>query len=67
VTSADVGAAVKWSEKRTASAIGTPSVPAVRWDDIGGLEDVKAAIRDIIELPLKRKDLFGGGGGGGGS
>ena len=65
VTAKHISAAVKWSEKRTASAIGTPSVPSVQWDDIGGLEDVKSVIRDIIELPLKRGDLFGGGGGSG--
>jgi SpoVK/Ycf46/Vps4 family AAA+-type ATPase len=43
VTGADLAAAVKWSEKRTASAIGTPAVPTVKWDDIGGLEDVKVS------------------------
>jgi len=47
--------------KRTAVAIGAPTVPSVRWSDIGGLEDVKAAILDTVELPLKHKELFSGG------
>ena len=58
VTSADVRAATEWSERRAAAAIGTPAVPTTRWDDVGGLDDVKAAIRDVVELPLKRPDLF---------
>ena len=36
-------------------------VPDVRWEDIGGLDDVKAAILDTIELPLRHPDLFAGG------
>ena len=62
VTSADVGAATEWSERRAAAAIGTPAVPTTRWDDVGGLDDVKAAIRDVVELPLRRGDLVGAGG-----
>ncbi len=30
----------------------------VRWDDVGGLEDVKAAIREYVELPLTRPELM---------
>lgn len=52
---------------RTATEIGAPQVPNVKWDDIGGLEDVKRAILDTIELPLRHR--WGGGwrrrGGGG--
>ena len=33
----------------------------MRWEDIGGLDDVKAAILDTIELPLRHPDLFAGG------
>ena len=33
-------------------------VPDVRWDDVGGLEDVKQAITEAVELPLKRPDIF---------
>lgn len=32
--------------------------PNVRWDDIGGLDDVKKQIRTAIEAPLKYPELF---------
>jgi len=32
--------------------------PKVKWDDIGGLENVKKLLKETIELPLKRPDLF---------
>lgn len=48
---------------RAASAIGgaAPSIPDIAWDDVGGLEDVKAALLDTIELPLKCPHLFADG------
>ena len=30
----------------------------VRWDDVGGLEDIKQAIREYVELPLTRPELM---------
>ena len=33
-------------------------IPRVRWEDIGGLEDVKQALREAVELPLKSPDKF---------
>ncbi len=30
----------------------------VRWEDVGGLEDIKAAIREYVELPLTRPELM---------
>jgi hypothetical protein len=44
---------------RTATEIGAPQVPNVTWGDVGGLEDVKAAILDTIELPLKHRYVNG--------
>ena len=61
ITSSDVRAATEWSERRAAAAVGTPTVPTTRWDDVGGLDEVKAAIRDVVELPLLRGDLVRGG------
>ena len=34
------------------------SLPTIRWDDIGGLEEAKAALREVIELPLEHPDIF---------
>ncbi len=33
-------------------------VPEVRWEDIGGLEDVKQQLREAIEWPLKSPEIF---------
>lgn len=32
--------------------------PNVRWTDIGGLEDAKQSLREMVEWPLKYKELF---------
>ena len=32
--------------------------PNVRWDDIGGLEDVKQELRECVEWPLKHPEAF---------
>ena len=33
-------------------------VPAVHWDDVGGLEDVKQQLREMVEWPLKKPEKF---------
>jgi transitional endoplasmic reticulum ATPase len=33
-------------------------VPDVRWDDVGGLDEAKAMLKQIIEWPLQYADLF---------
>ncbi len=33
-------------------------VPNVRWDEVGGLEDVKAALREAIAWPMSQPRLF---------
>ena len=33
-------------------------VPNVKWDDIGGLEDVKQELREAVEWPLKYPEVF---------
>jgi len=33
-------------------------VPEVKWSDIGGLEDVKSKLREMVEWPLKHPELF---------
>eukprot|EP00252_Welwitschia_mirabilis_P011139 TRINITY_DN2503_c0_g1_i1.p1 TRINITY_DN2503_c0_g1~~TRINITY_DN2503_c0_g1_i1.p1 ORF type:complete len:970 (+),score=216.58 TRINITY_DN2503_c0_g1_i1:125-3034(+) len=58
---ADLNKALERIKKRTATALGTPKVPNVKWEDIGGLEDVKKAILDTVQLPLVHKELFSSG------
>lgn len=57
----DFAKALERSKKRNASALGAPKVPNVKWEDVGGLEDVKKAILDTVQLPLLHKDLFSSG------
>ncbi|MCK5309289.1 MAG: CDC48 family AAA ATPase [Thermoplasmata archaeon] len=33
-------------------------IPDIGWDDVGGLEDVKIALKEAVELPLKDPDAF---------
>ncbi|MFW9856603.1 MAG: CDC48 family AAA ATPase [Candidatus Thorarchaeota archaeon] len=33
-------------------------IPTVTWDDVGGLDDVKHELKEIIEWPTKYPDLF---------
>ncbi|MFB6290281.1 MAG: AAA family ATPase, partial [Candidatus Bipolaricaulia bacterium] len=33
-------------------------VPQVSWEDVGGLEEIKQTMSEIIELPLKNPDAF---------
>ncbi|XP_078175652.1 peroxin 6 isoform X2 [Carex rostrata] len=53
--------ALERSKKRNASALGAPKVPNVKWEDVGGLEDVKKSILDTVQLPLMHKHLFSSG------
>lgn len=41
-----------------ASSKMTKSALRVEWDDIGGLESVKDALREIIELPYQNPEIF---------
>ncbi|GAB4831812.1 peroxisomal assembly protein [Ancistrocladus abbreviatus] len=53
--------ALERSKKRNAAALGTPKVPNVKWEDVGGLEDVKKSILETVQLPLLHKNLFSSG------
>ena len=55
---ADVEQAFNRMRERSALDLGAPKIPNVKWDDVGGLQDVKEAILDTIELPLKHRELF---------
>ncbi|MFH1625105.1 MAG: AAA family ATPase, partial [Pseudomonadota bacterium] len=34
------------------------TIPNVRWEDIGGLHSIKERLRELIEMPLKKPDVF---------
>ena len=36
-------------------------IPNVRWEDVGGLEDIKQTILETVELPLRHPELFATG------
>jgi len=33
-------------------------IPKVKWEDVGGLEEVKQALKEAVELPLKNPECF---------
>ncbi len=33
-------------------------IPNISWDDVGGLEEVKKELREVVELPLKNPSAF---------
>lgn len=47
-------------KKCFSDSIGTPEIPKVLWDDIGGLASLKSEIQNSIGLPLKYSHLLGG-------
>ncbi|KAL1864947.1 hypothetical protein VTK73DRAFT_5593 [Phialemonium thermophilum] len=57
----DFDVAVDAARKNFADAIGAPKIPNVSWDDVGGLNNVKDAVRETIQLPLERPELFAKG------
>src|SRR5881397_3455022 len=57
VTMADFQEALKEVEPSAMREV-LVEVPDVKWDDIGGLEDVKEELREAIEWPLKYQELF---------
>ncbi|PKS07899.1 hypothetical protein jhhlp_006507 [Lomentospora prolificans] len=57
----DFDAAVDAVRKNFSDAIGAPKIPSVTWDDVGGLNNVKDAITETIQLPLERPELFAKG------
>lgn len=47
-------------KKCFSDSIGTPEIPKVLWEDIGGLASLKSEIQNSIGLPLKYSHLLGG-------
>ncbi|KAI1500127.1 hypothetical protein F5X99DRAFT_258703 [Biscogniauxia marginata] len=61
LTKSDFDVAVDAARKNFADAIGAPKIPNVTWDDVGGLNNVKDAVMETIQLPLERPELFAKG------
>lgn len=61
LTKSDFDLAVDAARKNFADAIGAPKIPNVTWDDVGGLNNVKEAVMETIQLPLERPELFAKG------
>ncbi|TGJ79891.1 hypothetical protein E0Z10_g8872 [Xylaria hypoxylon] len=61
LTKPDFDIAVDAARKNFADAIGAPKIPNVTWDDVGGLDNVKDAVMETIQLPLERPELFAKG------
>ncbi|KAI0409763.1 peroxisomal biogenesis factor 6 [Xylaria palmicola] len=57
----DFDIAIDAARKNFADAIGAPKIPNVTWDDVGGLNNVKEAVMETIQLPLERPELFAKG------
>ncbi len=57
VTEDDFREALKSIEPSSLREV-TVEVPSVTWDDIGGLESVKNELRETVELPLSKPEVF---------
>ncbi|PIN72076.1 hypothetical protein COV21_03300 [Candidatus Woesearchaeota archaeon CG10_big_fil_rev_8_21_14_0_10_45_5] len=57
---------VKWNDFENALRVVEPSamrevlveVPKVKWDDVGGLENIKQQMKEMIEWPLQNPESF---------
>ncbi|XP_043203974.1 peroxisome assembly factor 2-like isoform X2 [Amphibalanus amphitrite] len=58
--SQDIQAGLGFVRARQAEVAGSPQIPDTRWQDVGGLGQVKREVVDLIQLPLARPELFAG-------
>ncbi|CAK6982654.1 LOW QUALITY PROTEIN: peroxisomal ATPase PEX6 [Scomber scombrus] len=58
VLNQDFISALETLQDAQSKSIGAPKIPQVRWEDIGGLQQVKKEILDTIQLPLQRPELL---------
>ncbi|VEU19729.1 DEKNAAC100858 [Brettanomyces naardenensis] len=61
LTSGNFEKAINGARTKNSDAIGAPKIPDVKWEDVGGLDNVKGEILDTIDMPLKHPELFGDG------
>nr|XP_057902091.1 peroxisomal ATPase PEX6 isoform X2 [Doryrhamphus excisus] len=54
----DILSALHTIQDIQSEAVGAPKIPNVRWEDVGGLQQVKKDILDTVQLPLQRPELL---------
>ncbi|XP_070778486.1 peroxisomal ATPase PEX6 [Enoplosus armatus] len=54
----DFTIALETLQEAQSTAIGAPKIPDVRWEDVGGLQQVKKEILDTVQLPLQHPELL---------
>jgi len=57
VTSNDFDEALKEVEPSAMREV-LVEIPRVTWDEVGGLEDVKLQLREMVEMPIENQDSF---------
>ncbi|KAH9818921.1 hypothetical protein DFH28DRAFT_1123296 [Melampsora americana] len=57
----DFQTALNQTRKGYFDRIGAPKIPNVKWEDIGGLKEVKESILETLTLPINRPELFSNG------
>ena len=58
ITMSNCVSALSRMQRHQGVTIGRPNIPNVKWEDIGGLENVKEQIMDTCWLPLAHKNMF---------
>ncbi|KAK1171252.1 peroxisome assembly factor 2 [Acipenser oxyrinchus oxyrinchus] len=58
VLSEDFTSSLDQLQKAHSQTIGAPKIPSVKWQDVGGLQQVKKEILDTIQLPLEHPELL---------
>uniref|UniRef100_A0A8D3CJC1 Peroxisomal ATPase PEX6 n=1 Tax=Scophthalmus maximus TaxID=52904 RepID=A0A8D3CJC1_SCOMX len=58
VLNRDFASALETLQDAQSKAVGAPKIPDVRWEDVGGLQQVKREILDTVQLPLQRPELL---------